>query len=150
MIILQSIITYIFFHFCFNIQKGSCIDYYFRLYNNVRVTFSDQTLGYVNIIKNYTHPFLKLVSLYLVENYRRASEYFSKNGDNTQNVACEKNVIQVLLHGMHKLKDYGRPYNIILVLIIAIELINSLILLLYHRICFLLHVIGVFQKSGNV
>ncbi|KMZ84206.1 hypothetical protein PVBG_02433 [Plasmodium vivax Brazil I] len=69
-------------------NKGACIEYYFELYNDVRVEFSNKTLEYVNTIKNYTHPFLKLVSLYLVENYYRAKEYFNTNGDNKHNVAC--------------------------------------------------------------
>ncbi|VUZ95660.1 PIR protein [Plasmodium vivax] len=69
-------------------EKGACIEYYFELYNDVRVEFSNKTLEYVNTIKNYTHPFLKLVSLYLVENYYRAKEYFNTNGDNIHNVAC--------------------------------------------------------------
>ncbi|CAI7720299.1 PIR protein [Plasmodium vivax] len=69
-------------------EKEACIEYYFELYNDVRVKFSNETLAYVDKIKYFPDPFLKLVSLYLVENYHRAKEYFSTNGDNINNVAC--------------------------------------------------------------
>ncbi|SBS90549.1 PIR Superfamily Protein [Plasmodium ovale curtisi] len=68
---------------------NTCYAYFLYHYNDVRSNFEDNIKPYLETIKKITDPILQHISLYLIDNYTYARQYFDNKGTPLQNEACK-------------------------------------------------------------